>query len=198
MAKKQNKKTILIALLVVSIAVTGAFIGTLAKYVTTSTGSDAAVVAKFELDIPTTINLFSDSYTNVKADTDGKKIIAPGTTGEYTFNVTGKSEVAYRVSAAIEVVYSEEWDGYTPLKFKLNDSEWTDFAEFEADLSSALESDIIAPGNSYSSTQTIHWQWPFNVSDENDVKDTAMGKAAAGASAPNVTITIEATATQVD
>jgi len=199
MAEKQkNMKTILVALLTLSVAVTGAFIGTLAKYVTAGTVSDEAVVAKFELEIPNTIDLFSDSYTNVEADADGKKIIAPGTTGQYAFEVTGTSEVAYKVSAGVTVSYSEEWNDYEPLEFSINGTDWTNLTDFKANLSDALAAETMAPGEEYAKTQTIYWKWPFYVSDENDIKDTQMGMAAATETAPKVTMSIEVTAAQID
>ena len=46
--------------------------------------------------------------------------------------------------------------------------------EFQANLSSALASEVMAPGEEYTNTQTIYWQWPFYVSDENDIRDTEM------------------------
>ena len=199
MVKKQkNRKIVLIALLILSVAATSAFVGTLAKYVMSDTASDDAVAAKFGLGVPNTIDLFSDSYTNVEADTDGKKIIAPGTTGQYTFNVTGTSEVAYKISANVTVAYSEEWDGYAPLKFSVNGTNWTDLADFKDNLSNALATETMAPGEAYANTQTIYWEWPFYVSDEYDIKDTQMGVAAATETAPKVTVSIEVTAAQID
>ena len=196
--KQENKRKILIALLILSVVATGAYIGTIAKYVTSSTASDSAVVAKFGLNVPNTIQLFSDSYTNVKADVDGKKIVAPGTKGQYNFAVTGASEVAYRVSANITVLYSEEWDGYTPLEFSIDGTTWTTLEDFKVNLSNALASETISPGNVYSSTQKIYWRWPFHVSEEFDIKDTQMGIAAATETAPEVTVNINMIAAQVE
>ena len=199
MTKKQkNRKTRLIALLVLSVVVTGAFIGTLAKYMTSRTVTDEAVTAKFGLDVPTVINLFSDSYTNVTADTSGKKIIAPGTSGQYRFQITGTSEVAYKVIANIAVAYSDEWNGYAPLEFSINGTNWTNLEDFKANLSNALASETMAPGEAYASTQTIYWKWPFHTSAENDIKDTQMGMAAATGTAPKVTVSIEVIAEQID
>ena len=199
MTKKQtNKKSILIVLLILSVVASGALIGTLAKYVTSGTVADDAVVAKFGLDVPNTIDLFSDSYTNVEADEDGKKIIAPGTTGQYKFEVTGTSEVAYKVSANITVTYSEEWNGHAPLEFSINGTDWTNLADFKENLGIALASETMAPGEEYANTQTIYWKWPFHVSDEEDIRDTEMGAAAATGTAPKVTVSIEVTAAQID
>ena len=186
------------AILILAIAITGTLIGTLARYVTSGEVGDDADAAKFGLNIPTTIDLFSDSYTNVKADVDGKKIIAPGTTGQYKFEVTGTSEVAYRVSANISVEYSEAWSEYAPLEFSLNGNDWFKLEPFKLLLSSALESEVMAPNTPYASTQTFYWKWPFHVSDENDIRDTEMGAIAATGVAPSVTVTIEVIAAQVD
>ena len=198
MTEKKSNKTMILALLVLVLIITGTFIATYAKYVTANTVDESAVVAKFGLNIPGTIDLFADSYTNVQSDTEDKKIIAPGTTGKYTFIVTGTSEVAYTVSADITVTYSEEWADYEPLQFSTDGDAWTTFEEFETKLRDALASDTLEPNKPYSGTQTIHWQWPYYVSPENDVKDTAMGALAADGTAPEVTIGLKVTATQVD
>ena len=195
---KKNKKMMLIALLALLVVASAAFIGTLARYVTSNEVSESADVAKFGLNIPNSINLFSDSYTNVKADVDGKKIIAPGTSGFYDFEVTGTSEVAYKVSADISLTYSEEWDDYDPLVFSVNGNTWTEFDLFKENLSSALASEIMAPNATYSTEQRIYWKWPFHVSTENDVKDTEMGLAAAEGTAPNVKVDILVTAAQIE
>ena len=196
--KKKNRKLMLIATLVLAVAITGASIGTLAKYITSGTVSDDAATAKFGLNMPNTIDLFAEEYNNVASDSVGKKIIAPGTTGSSSFEVTGSSEVAYKVSATVTVTYSEEWDEYAPLEFSLNGDDWLSLAEFQTALSGALASKTIAANESYESTHTIHWSWPFHTSVENDVKDTALGVLAAGGEAPTVTVEIEVTATQVD
>ena len=196
--RRENNRKIYVVLLVLLFAVTSAFIGTLAKYATSDTVTDDTVAAKFGLNIPDSIDLFSDSYDNVDADVTGKKIIAPGTSGQSSFVVTGTSEVAYRVSANVSVVYSEEWNGYEPLLFSLNGDDWYDLADFQQRLSTALESEVMEPNEAYTSTHTIHWEWPFYVSAENDIKDTAMGVLAAGETVPNVVVNIEVTATQID
>ena len=197
-ANKENRKTMLIALLVLLVIATGAFIGTIAKYVTSGTASDSAVVAKFGLNVPNTIDLFADSYTNVQADADGKKIIAPGTSGKYDFEIAGTSEVAYKVNADISITYSEEWGEYKPLEFSRDGLSWKGFNLFKTDLESALESETLVPNTAYASEQAIHWRWPYYVSDADDIKDTNVGVKAAEGAAPSVTVTIKVTAVQVD
>ena len=198
---KSNRKLVLVALLFVLVVATAAFIGTLAKYGTTDTVSDEATVAKFGLNIPNTINLFSDSYNDatIVSDTEGKKIIAPGTSGHYDFAVTGTSEVAYKVDADITLTYSDEWGDYTPLLFSTDGELWTNFETFQTNLEDALASNILYPGEEYNNEQTIFWKWPFYTSAENDIKDTALGVEAAKYpdTAPEVNVTIVITAIQV-
>ena len=195
----KNKKTVIIALLLLLTLTTATLLGTLGRYVTSSTVSDEAVAAEFGLNIPNTINLFSESYTNVKANEEGKKIIAPGTSGQYKFVVTGKSEVAYQVEASIAVVYSNEWNGYAPLEFSIDGTNWTDNIEaFKTSLRNALDTEIMVPNAEYANTQIIYWRWPFHVSAENDIKDTQIGLSAAQGTAPNVSVELEIKAIQID
>jgi len=195
---KNNRRSLLIMLAILLIAVATAFVGTFASYIISREVSDSATVAKFGLNIPATINLFSDSYTNAKADTEGKKIIAPGTDGQYKFEVTGTSEVAYKVSANIEVAYSDAWNGYEPLEFSIDGTTWTNFDQFHESLNDALASNVLPPNTAYASTQTIYWRWPFFVSSSNDEKDAEIGIQAAEGTAATVEVNIEVIAAQVD
>lgn len=195
--KQKNKKITLIILLLLLVLVSSAFIGTLTKYMTSVETKDSAEVAKFGLNIPNSIALFSDSYSNVKADSAGRKIIAPGTSGQYQFEVEGTSEVAYIVSADIQLNYSSNWNDYEPLQFSIDGETWTDFSVFQENLTTALESEEMAPNQAYSSTQTIYWRWPFSSSSENDTNDTTMGIAAV-AKETTVTVDILVIATQLE
>ena len=195
----KNRKTVVIALLFLLTVATATLLGTLGRYVTSSTVSDEAVAAEFGLNIPNTIDLFSESYTNVQANEEGKKIIAPGTSGQYKFAVTGKSEVAYQVEASIAIEYSSEWNGYAPLEFSINGTDWTDnLDDFKTSLRNALDSEIMEPNAEYANAQTIYWRWPFHVSAENDIKDTQIGISAAQGTAPNVSVELEIKAIQID
>ena len=200
---KKSRKIIFITLLFVLVLATAALVVTLAKYGTTDTVSDEANVAKFGLEIPNTINLFSDSYNEgAILSGDGTNIIAPGASGSYDFEVTGTSEVAYKVDATITLTYSDEWDNYEPILFSLDGETWTSFEVFQTSLKDALASETLAPGESYSSEQSLYWKWPFSTSSENDIKDTALGVAAAAATdsedMPSVKVTIVMTSVQVE
>ena len=201
--KSIRRKSIIVSLLLILVVASAAFIITLARYGTSSTVSDEANVAKFGLNIPNTISLFSDSYNEEAIlSGDGSNIIAPGATGTYDFEVTGTSEVAYKVDAVVSLTYSDQWDDYTPLLFSIDGENWTSFEVFQTNLKDALGSETLAPGESYTGTQSLHWKWPFSTNSENDIKDTALGVAAAAAEnpedMPSVTVAIEMTAVQVE
>jgi hypothetical protein len=198
MRAKKSKRGLLALLLVFLVVISSVFIGSLARFLTTTEVSDEAVVAKFGLNIPNTIDLFHDSYTNnIKAETAGKNIIAPGTFGQYKFSVQGTAEVAYSVSADISITYSDEWGDYKPLEFSLNGTDWTDFDQFKTALGMALLSNKQEPNTTYTNAQTIYWRWPFSVSSALDIKDTEMGSMAANTAAPKVTVNIKVTAAQI-
>lgn len=197
-SKRKNRRIILIiSLLLLMVAMTSVFLGTLSKYITSGDSSDEADVAKFGFSIPTSIELFANKYDNVESE-NGENIIAPGTTGSYTFNVSGTSEVAYEVKADIDVEYSIGWSEYTPLEFSIDNQNWTNFEQFETNLATALETNVMAPNTAYSSTNTIYWRWPFHISEDFDRKDTAVGRLASEGNAPTVTVNMTVTAVQVD
>ena len=56
------------------------------------------------------------------------------------------------------------------------------------DLSTIAESDFV----------DVEWEWKFSTSEANDVKDTALGNAAANGNAPTVTLTVKTIVTQID
>ena len=196
--KQKRKKWILVAVVVTFVIMTSAFIWTLARYVISTTASDEANVATFGLNISNKIDLFSESYTNAATNTEGKKIIAPGTSGSSKFTINGTSEVAYKVSAEVSITYSDEWENYKPLEFSLDGVNWKAMEAFQTELSGALAQEDMAPNTAYTSTQEIYWNWPYFVSTENDAKDTAMGAKAAGENPPKVMAEIKVTATQID
>ena len=44
----------------------------------------------------------------------------------------------------------------------------------------------------------VSWRWAFSTSDENDVKDTLLGDAAAAGNAATISLEIKCTVTQID
>ena len=89
--------------------------GTYAKYTSQIDLADEARVAKWEFkatdkdgaELTNKINLFKDSYsynglTYVKSY-NGENVVAPGTTGAYTFKLAGNMEVRYALDFDIDV-----------------------------------------------------------------------------------------------
>lgn len=104
-----KKKTMVLGGLIAAVAITGYSVaGTYAKYVSSSTASDSAKVAKwtFEDGTTNTLDLFKDGagVTVVKDATNRGNLVAPGTAGTARFStpstVTGAngtdSEVHYK------------------------------------------------------------------------------------------------------
>lgn len=107
---KKNKMMRLASVLLIVVLMTTSVVGgTFAKYVTTNGGTDTAQVAKFgvQINIADDLGLFNTEYAktdskytgtvSVKNEVD-TQLVAPGTKGSMSFTITGKPEVATRVS----------------------------------------------------------------------------------------------------
>lgn len=122
--KKNKMLRLASGLLVLTLLTTCIISGTFAKYVTSASGSDAARVAKWGVEVTTSGSLFEKHYNyaestdttittttesySVETTTDeGKgnndKLVAPGTENEtgLTFSITGKPEVAVRIDVKV-------------------------------------------------------------------------------------------------
>lgn len=218
--RKNNRKTAVIVMLLIALIALMCFGGyTFSKYVTSGKGSGTAKVAKwgYTASVDTT-KLFGETYKlastsvntvggtgaiNVKADTAGKKIVAPGTAGSMTFTVGGKAEVRALISTGLQktndVVLKIKKTGetaytdYRPVKWTLKKGE-TMVAEnvtFETIQGViATEASInkeIAPNEELdSTTYELSWAWVFENNGETvldlsiDQVDTILGQMAAG------------------
>lgn len=107
--KKNRMMRLASLLLVLTLLSTSVISGTFAKYVTTNGGTDTAQVAKFGviINVADDLGLFNTAYETT--DTAGytglsvtssstSQLVAPGTKGSMSFNITGMPEVATRVS----------------------------------------------------------------------------------------------------
>ncbi len=194
--KKNKTMRLASGLLVAVLLTTCAISGTFAKYTSEFSGSDAARVAKFTVDstadefaifdVSKIYDTKDDTNYTVKADdadvkngtTDG--IIAPGTWGEFTFNVSDSSEVT--VNYAIDYTVNEAG---VPLVWSVDGgTAWTeDLADVDATVLSGSK-DI-----------TVMWKWVYeDGTAATDTADTALGVV--GTAAP--TVGIKVTFTQVD
>lgn len=216
------KRMSVLAILVLAISITAYSVaGTYAKYTTTDTISDKARVAKWYINELTNVSLFEDSYltdstdasstyvVNRDADQTTTDVIAPGTSGSYTFQVAGSVETNYTIKAT--VVKATETNGlqgrvlYT-LKKKSDDSivggaDKVSLAELKTALEALYDGNTIyAAGDLNESEYTIEWEWVFENTTNTDAEnatDTALGVASSvGTDVPEVEIQINLVVSQ--
>ena len=222
--RKNNRKTAVIVALLLALVALLCFGGyTFSKYVTSGKGSGTAKVAKwgYTASVDTT-KLFGEEYKydatktastvngtganlTVKADTAGKNLVAPGTTGSMTFTVGGKAEVRALLSMGIDThTYKDvvlkikkngdtDYTEYHPIKWTLK-KDGSTVAEAEnvtlAKIAEKIHEDAInktyGPNEELTSTTyELSWAWAFegagNVADLTiDQADTILGQMANG------------------
>lgn len=195
----KNKKTVLtiaIALLLVLALALGGF--TFARYISQGNGSDSATVAKWGWTISADAGSFfgkkyagqglstvteGDENLSVKASGDSN-VVAPGTTGSFTFSIGGSAEVASKITVALtgkdivlkatvttgEPSASKTTYTYSPIKFSLQKGEEETeenqnltFAELQKKLA-ALSAEAVAAGETYAGAgeYTVTWEWAFD------------------------------------
>ncbi len=217
---KKLFKSVVILLLVVMVALV-LVSGTYAKYTTTVSGTDTAIVAKwavkaaagstdFTSGTAATVNIFDESNVydtksgfttgtvddNVKNATSGADaIIAPGTWGKFSYTLTNNSDV----DATYTVAYNAD-EKNVPLMWSL-----TGAADSWKDNISDLNVTAVADPDTDDSTTldmttgtetiTVYWKWDFTKDAARDTADTTLGTAATLAK-PTATVTV--TFTQVD
>lgn len=214
--KKNKMMRMASALLVATLLSTSVIAGTFAKYTTTVSGSDKAIVAKWDVgatgdnvkfgeSTATNVDIFKVSAvydtagtaetvdTDVYSPTSGDAVIAPGTYGKFTYTLSNKSDV----NATYDVTYTATEAGI-PLQWSLDGKKWND------DISAldVKSKEINMPtngknGDANTEDITIYWKWAYTDDDvvtQTDVEDTNLGKA--GTAAPTATITVKFT--QVD
>ncbi len=118
--RKNNRKTAVIVALLLALIALMCFGGyTFSKYVTHGNGTGTANVAKWGYTVNVdTSGIFGEKYKkeagnnfstittaenglSVKAESAGRNLVAPGTTGSMTFKVGGKAEVRSRLYMGI-------------------------------------------------------------------------------------------------
>lgn len=217
---KKNKAmrfaSVLLVLTLLSTCVIG---GIFAKYVTTGNGSDSARVAKFGVTVTANGGTFEKTYA---ADDTGftlagntvvstADVVAPGTSGNMTaVSLSGTPEVAVRVTYELTKLDLTNWivgsDFYCPIVITVNGTaidglDYTSADAFSAAVKSKIEgySKDYAAGTDLSGVGTdslaVSWAWPF---EGNDAKDTALGDAAANATAAEIDLSVKTTVTQID
>lgn len=202
--KKNVMMRVASILLVAVLLTTCAISGTFAKYVATTTGTDSARVAEWNMqingtsfnDATFTFNLFNTiKDSNLTADetdivpADGQ-IIAPGTSGNFDLVISNASEVTAKFWFAFTSVETSD----IPIEYQivpegdvLNDANWTDDVT-DLDKAYAAAQTIAVAGQT---TFKVYWRWVFNG---NDAYDTSLGVNGNA----TVTVTVVLGAEQVD
>ncbi len=206
--KKDNRKSIfVIALLLLLVAVIGFGGYTMSKYISSKTEKSSASVAKWGFTVSTKTNkLFGEKYVaglipettatgatlSAKADSTGRKIVAPGHSGYMTFEI--KAEKASEVRAQIQVSVKEEYKdivlvyqdaegekSYNPVRWTLKKGGVAAEADKNltlaqlADKLNALTETVEAGAEikDVAGEYTIEWAWAFESG--NDALDTLFG-----------------------
>lgn len=216
--KKNKMMRMASALLVATLLSTSVIAGTFAKYTTTVSGSDKAIVAKWDVGVKgddgvafgektaATVDIFKASAvydtkgeteqkdTDVYNPTSGDAVIAPGTYGKFTYTLSNQSDV----NATYSVTYSAD-EKSVPLQWSLDGNNWKD------DITELNVSDeaINMPSNGKNGAATeapitIYWKWAYTddaVVTQTDEGDTNLGTASTLAQ-PTATISVQFT--QVD
>lgn len=212
---KKFNATKMMALLMALCLITSTFVGsTLAKYTTKATGEDTARVARFGVAITANGNTFATNYDNTVETLGSLDLVAPGTNGTMaSMAITGTPEVDVSVdyTGAFDIddtFWTVDGTYYCPLIVTvegtaIDGATFTSATDFEAAVNNAINgADATYEANtdlSGANVVDVAWSWPFYVSDDNDVKDTALGdKAAVSPDTKTVTLKITTTVTQID
>ena len=197
--KKNTMMRVASALLVAVLMTTCAISGTFAKYTSTATTNDSARVARWGWgDTKISIDLFKGEYDGTVQSSDGKDVIAPGTSSTssitWTPAATFAPEVDYELSFAVVATIPAEIEAELDWTLSIDGTEtpYTTFAALEAALEAVTytgEASAVGP----TVDLVIGWVWAFNGGD--DLADTNLGNAATLA---ELTIDITMTATQLN
>ena len=238
--RKNNRKTAVIAMLLLALIALMCFGGyTFSKYVTHGNGTGTAQVAKwgYTVDVDTsgifgekykkeagafsTITTANDGLT-VKAESDGRKLVAPGTTGSMTFSVGGKAEVRANLYMGITpnqdvVLKIKKGDGaeivYNPVKWTLKkNGEVVTGAQNVTlmKIADILNDKPVSVGGTYeagvglaTTTYELSWAWAFEGTETfTDITvnelDTILGQRANNAAFTYAGWTINQAVTSID
>ena len=226
--KKNNMLRIASVLLVAVLLSTCAISGAFARYTTEGTAADeTARVAKWGIVLgDASATSFLKEYTATATDTEivntvvsTEEVVAPGTSGTVTAGtISGSAEVAVRVTHKIGIELSQtgwtvEDAYYCPLIFTITKADGSTetvkanvaddavaFNQLYAEIE--VTEDFAAGTTDWSSAaNSITWAWEIESatdSEQTDILDTKLAKAAYDGTASTVTLSIQTTVTQID
>lgn len=181
---KKGKR--LIVLLLCSTLITAHYTsGTYAKYTSSMDTTDTARAARWGINVENEVDLFHDSVIQglKGSSTNDDNIIAPGTSGEYTFMISGTSETAYKIDIDAEL---EDYTGGR-IHYYLDKRDLGSGEEGKEKLENLLENllsgDVYEAGYSLEEdgSHTIGWKWEYEEYEDTnllDPVDTALGNTA--------------------
>ena len=156
--------------------------GTFAKYTVTTNASDTATVAKFAVKLGENelkgaktidVNLFKSIYPDDKVKGEnGKKVVAPGTSGYLPITIKNEGEVAVTARLTFEETKTKTGEIDIPIKYAITNSESiTGSEDWKTTISGLNDSaaQSLAVGET-GEQRYLHWKWDEGSSDENDTK----------------------------
>lgn len=205
----KNKKMGILAVLVMLVAITlNAVGGTYAKYISAYSMTDEARVAKWDFrDVAINeVDLFEASYTNDNgvyvASSDASKVIAPGTNGEYNYDITGTAETNFQISGSTKIVNKvilatgkDDWNKgellYDPIEFSFDGgTTWSRLSDLGAtvDYDDNGNAQLVYEESSTNPTVyaantvlkagdvagSISWRWAFEADENNTYSNDTM------------------------
>ena len=238
--RKNNRKTAVIVALLLALIALMCFGGyTFSKYVTHGNGTGTAHVAKwgYTVDVDTS-GIFGEKYKkeagafstittsndglSVKAESAGRKLVAPGTTGSMTFSVGGKAEVKALLAMGITpnqdvVLKIQKGEAaeivYNPVKWTLkkNGAEVPGAVNVTLiDIADKLNNAPVSVGGTYeagvevpATTYELSWAWAFEGTETFtgitvDELDTILGQRANNAAFTYAGWTINEAVTSIE
>lgn len=190
--------------------------GTYAKYTSSASGDDTAVVAKWAIKLngealsdKISFDLFSESGVYDLADLTDAELadlstatktidtdvatgakVAPGTWGKVAFEVTNESDVSAEFSINVTALTTT-----LPLQFSVDGSNWVEASKITTPYNLGGEKLEVGSTTAQTSQVSLYWKWDFeDGTTETDEADTQLGSTGTATCA----ITANMTATQVD
>ena len=190
-----KKKIAMLAVLVMAVIASAYSVsGTYAKYTTTSTGTDSAIVAKWGINATTNVDVFKASYSEGEpsyvdvVSGDSTDVVAPGTKGSFNYQLSGTPEVNYTIN--VDLTGSEDNTGR--IVWSLDGSEVGNLTQLQTAINTLYNGKVFAAGTASNNNHEIGWEWKFEEAEKDD-DDTTLGNAEIPAT---VTLKVTVTATQ--
>lgn len=187
-----KKKLIIVSILALSTLTFFSIKQTYAKYTSQTDFSDSARVAIWDVNTTVSVDLFKDSYIdsgvqslNCEEVGDKKvcdKVVAPGTSGEFRWTITGAPETNYKM----RVEYQDVVDDVKNIKFSLDGREIRPTSKVSSlqGLLNRLRTSTYNPDEVYPAgykvdynynrneqiEHVISWDWPLGEDSESDTE----------------------------